>query len=84
MLKKVYILEGKIINVGDWDYQKSIDDKGVEVIENPLPDGAMEEQREMKYTEERGWHEIGKPVLPTDKERIEMLEDTILFLLGGM
>lgn len=84
MMKKVFVLDGKIINVGDWDYQKSIDDEGNEVVGNPLPDGAAEEEREMEYSEERGWFEIGKPQIPTDKERIEMLEDIILFLLGEM
>lgn len=85
MTKKVYVLDGKIINVGNWECQKVINDDGEEVVENPVPEGTIEEEREMGYDEERGWYEVGKPVLPTDKERIEMLEDTILFLLmGGM
>lgn len=35
---KVIKLDGKVINIGDWDYK--LDDNGVET--NPLPDGAIE------------------------------------------
>lgn len=52
--------------------------------ETELQEGQIIEEREMEYNEGRGWYEVGIPALPTDKERIKMLEDTILFLLGGM
>lgn len=74
MKKKVIILGGKIINVGDWD------DLG---DGKPLPEGAVIEEREMEYSEEFGWRELGFTPAPSDEERIAMLEEAIIFLLGG-
>lgn len=42
-MSKVFTLDGQIINVGDWDYCVSLDEEGLEVINNPLPEGATEE-----------------------------------------
>lgn len=81
MMKKCYVLNGKIINIGEWDYQKYTDEEGNEVIGNPLPEGVTIEKRDFEYDEGRGWYEVGVPQLLSDKERIQMLEDTILFLM---
>lgn len=70
MTKTVIVLNGVIINVGEWESAE------------PMPEGATIEEREMEYTVEYGWREVGHVPLPTDKERIEMLEETINFLLG--
>ncbi len=32
--------EDKLINIGEWDLNIFTDDRGVEVVRNPLPDGA--------------------------------------------
>ncbi|MFT9496602.1 hypothetical protein [Anaerosolibacter sp.] len=77
MIKKCIVINGKIINIGEWDYQEIDGD-----IKNPLPDGAVEEERDFEYNEDKGWYEVGTISLPTQEERIAMLEDTINFLLG--
>lgn len=33
-------LDGKVINIGDWDYMLSNDDSGTQIINNPLPENA--------------------------------------------
>ena len=38
--------EGKCINIGDWDYQIEIVDN-IEIIRNPLPQGATEHDVEV-------------------------------------
>lgn len=45
-MSKVYTLNGEIINVGDWDYLITLDEDDNEVINNPIPDGAIEEDIE--------------------------------------
>lgn len=45
-MSKVHTLDGEIINVGDWDYLISFDEGGNEVVNNPLPDGVIEEDIE--------------------------------------
>lgn len=47
-MSKVFTLNGQIINIGDWDYQASLDESGKELIGNPLPQGAIEE--DIEYT----------------------------------
>ena len=86
MIKKCYILDEKVINIGEWDYQKTINEQGTEVVNNPLPEGATEENRDFEYNEERGWYEVGKPNEPTSDEQIKELEEMVLFLMlnGGM
>ena len=43
MTQTVITLNGEVINIGPWDFK--IDDDGV--IQNPMPAGAIEEQREV-------------------------------------
>ena len=57
--KKVVVIDGEIINIGKME---------------DMPEGATLEEREMEYTDEHGWREVGwQPPLP-DKERIRQLE----------
>lgn len=72
----VFDSNGKLINIGPWD------DLGGQ---NPLPEGAYTEEREVEYDPERGWYEVGTVATPTDKERIRIIENALLeILLGGM
>lgn len=47
MKSKCIMLDGKVINIGNWDYLP--DGKGIP--KNPLPPGAYEEIREINETE---------------------------------
>lgn len=87
MIKKCYVLNGEIINIGEWDYSKDqvvisqaeYDEEGnvtkeavfEEVIKNPLPVGTLEEERDFEYNEERGWFEKGKPLKPNEIEILQ-------------
>ena len=55
---KVIELNGKVINIGDWDYKEIIttDSKGNKIIEitNPLPDGAVEVEATVVHTPDGG------------------------------
>ena len=91
MLKECVVLNGQIINIGPWDYQiqpvqVGIDDEGNPIYEdqitNPLPEGAVIEQRDFTYDDIRGWYETGVPKPPTAEERLKAIEDTILSLMG--
>lgn len=108
MIKTCVVLDGKIINVGDWDFQylqveinppeydedgKVIKDAVYEqVAQNPLPKGAVIEERDFGYMEEHGWREVGwKPPLSTEEQlRLEMARsnaemfETMLALMGGV
>lgn len=88
MMKRCYVLDGEIINVGDWDYKRYVDEEGNEIIGNQLPEGATIEERDFEYDEDRGWYEVGTPreLTEIDKLKISQAEqfETILELLGGM
>lgn len=45
-MKTIY-LNNKLINIGEWDYKIGININGIEVIENPLPKGAIEKDEEV-------------------------------------
>lgn len=66
MIKPCVVLEGKVINIGEWD-----DLDGT----NPMPEGAVVEEREFEYTEEYGWREVGYVEPPTE---IDYLTDYLL------
>ena len=68
-LKEVVIVDGKIFHVGDWDYQIVEVDGFIHTL-NPLPDGATIEQREMAYTSEYGWKEVGQKLEPYTLEKM--------------
>lgn len=88
MTKSVVILNGEIYHVGEWDYQKYEDEEGNEIVGNPLPEGATIEEREMEYTKEYGWREVGwkPPASDLDRLKISQAEqfETILSIIGGM
>ncbi len=77
MMKKVAILNGRIEHI----YH---DEKDKTFIE-----GATIEEREIEYTEEHGWREIGYIPPQTElellKQRLIVTENTILdMILGGL
>ena len=51
MGKVIKSADGKVINIGDWDYQ--YDDEGTAL--NPMPDGAYEDTAEI--VDDNGLHE---------------------------
>lgn len=59
MIKKCVVLNDKIINIGEWNYQYSEID-GKQVAQNPMPEGAAVEERDFEYDTDRGWYEVGK------------------------
>ena len=75
MIKSCVVLNGKIINIGEWDDMNG---------GNPMPEGAVIEERDFEHDEDRGWYEVGTYPEPTAQERIEALEAAILeVILGG-
>ncbi|KAF6630708.1 hypothetical protein H6F38_14875 [Paenibacillus sp. EKM208P] len=62
MLKNCIVLHGDVINIGPWDYQKQIVQIGVvdgqavyeEQTTNPLPEGAVIEEREIETAPDGG------------------------------
>lgn len=76
MIKKCYVLDGKIINIGEWDYQEVINEQGEEVVNNPLPEGTVEEELDFEYDEDRGWFEVGTILKLTEVEilKLKLLE----------
>lgn len=65
-MKKVVVLNNEIINVGEMD---------------EMPEGAVIEEREMEYTTQCGWREVGYIEPPSQQNRIAELENIILNLL---
>lgn len=67
-LKECVILNGEVYNVGPWEYIYQLvqteSREGEPIYErqvvNPLPSGAIIENRWFEYTPERGWYESGK------------------------
>jgi hypothetical protein len=51
MIKKCVVLNGKVINIGEWD-----DMNGT----NPMPEGATIEEHDFEYDPDHGWYEVGK------------------------
>lgn len=97
-MKKCVIKDGKVINIGDWDYQyvtvvtqpAEIDEEGNVIKEavieqqvtNPFPDGATIEERDFSFDLDRGWFETNTAQEPSLEERLKAAEDTINYLLG--
>lgn len=76
MIKKCVVLNEKVINVGDWDYQ--IVDDG---ITNPLPEGAVIEEREFEYTEKHGWRQVGIDIPLSEIEQLKKQQADLMFEL---
>ena len=55
-LKKVVILDGEIVNIGEIEF---------------LPPSVTVEEREMVFTLEHGWREIGWIPEPTFEEKVQ-------------
>lgn len=70
MIKRCVVLNGTIINVGEWDYQ--YDSEGN--AQNPFPEGAVVEERDFEYTEEHGWREVGFVPKPSE---VELLQEKV-------
>ncbi|GEM_PF-4714491 len=81
MIKTCVVLNGRIINVGDWDYQYEEKD-GAKVSKNPIPEGATFEEREFEHSLENGWTETGISNVLSTEDRIQVLEDAVNSLLG--
>lgn len=85
MMKTVVVLNGEIYHVGEWDFQIFEDEEGNEIIGNPLPEGATIEEREMEYTEENGWREVGWSPPKSENEilknRLEATEIALMELM---
>lgn len=75
MLKSCVVLNGVVINIGEWDYLYE-DSDGEQVVRNPMPEGATIEERDFDYQPDRGWYEVGTPAPKTPAERIAELEVT--------
>lgn len=58
---KVYVLDGIVIHIGDWDLQIDRDEHGNEVIGNPIPEGAVVEDREIIIRPDGGYAAKGCP-----------------------
>lgn len=89
MKKNCVVLDGKVINVGDWDYQTSLvevaEGEWEEVATNPLPEGATVEEMECEQRPDGSWVTVGyEPTEnPTDK-RLNAMTKQILTLMEMM
>jgi hypothetical protein len=91
MMKDCVILNGQIINIGPWDYQiKQVQVDGDEenpVYEdresNPFPVGATIEQRDVDFSDERGWYEVGTVQPPSVEEQLKQVQLMMNTILMG-
>ncbi|QYK68255.1 XkdW family protein [Paenibacillus sp. S02] len=76
MIKECVMLNGEVINIGPWDYRvqpimTGLDEQGKPIYEeqptNPLPEGAVIEEREIETAEDGGLVVKGS-VQPTSAE----------------
>jgi hypothetical protein len=58
----IFDASGKLINIGPWDYQITQDGDGNPVAQNPLPEGAYSEDREV-FTDANGGRYLAKDPL---------------------
>lgn len=63
MMKTCVILNGQIINIGEWDYQYT-EINGEQTAQNPFPDGATIGERAMEQDADEVW------VLSDDYQRL--------------
>lgn len=66
--KPCVILNGEVINIGPWD-----DLDGT----NPMPEGAIIEEREVEQGEDGGWYVVGETRPKTPQEEINELKQLI-------
>lgn len=73
MLKECVILNGKVINIGPWDYQyKEIG--GKQIAMNPLPEGAEIVEMEVVEGPDGGLYPAGYVPPETSDKKIARLE----------
>lgn len=98
-MTKVFTLYGKIINVGEWDYQPYLANiegnpwggegeapedwdyqfSTEEAIANPIPDGAIEEDREIVESDKgrlllaEDWYELRADAYPPLKDQLDAM-----------
>lgn len=73
MIKKCVILNNNIINIGEWDSKP--DRNGID--QNPMPEGAMVEERDFEYNADRGWFETGTTPKPTEEQKLQAQIETM-------
>lgn len=61
MKKECILLDGKVINIGPWDYQMQ-----AEIATNPLPKGAEVVELEVDQKEDGGWYAVEYAAPATD------------------
>lgn len=87
MMKNCVVKDGVIINIGDWDYQYTEVD-GQQVEHNPLPAGAVIEEREVIQNADGGFValESGKSALDFVKavKIAELNQACNQFILSGL
>lgn len=63
MIEKVYRnLDGKVINIGEWDYMITYDNNENEIINNPIPDGVTFDSEEIQKRDDGGLEVVEKSV----------------------
>lgn len=68
MRKECVILNGQVINIGPWDDMGGI---------NPMPDGAVIEEREIEIGPDGGLYVVGEPRPETPEQKIARLESEL-------
>ena len=68
MMKECVVLNGKVINIGPWD-----DMDGT----NPMPEGAVIEEREVAQDADGGWYVVGVERPETPSQKITRLESEL-------
>jgi hypothetical protein len=64
----IFNQDGKLINIGPWDYQfEQADEASEPVAQNPLPEDAYSEEREVFIDDDGGRHLAKDPLLAVEK-----------------
>lgn len=86
MRKECVILNGRVINIGPWDYQYQMvqvgeDEEGNPIYEeramNPMPEGAVIEEREIEIGPDGGLYVVGEPRPESPEQKIARLESEL-------
>lgn len=77
MMKKCVVLNGAVINIGEWDFQVTKVEVGLsesgepiyeEHVMNPLPDGSEVLELEVAQNEDGGWYAVEYQPVKTPSE----------------
>jgi hypothetical protein len=64
----IFDKDGKLINIGDWDYKYETDrETGEQIVNNPLPDGAYSEEKEVLVDKDGGLYVTKNPIAEGEK-----------------